>query len=72
MSEATKVEGEFKLKRQTPRKLNKVDQITKVTIKENEPIVAKETEVTKVFIANETESKDALQEQIANESLLVS
>ena len=72
MSEATTQEGEFKLKRQTPRKLNKVDQITKVTIKENEPIVAKEPEVTKVFIANETESKDALQEQIANESLLVS
>jgi len=70
MSEAIKTEGEFKVKKQTPRKLNKVDQITKVTIKEDEPIVAKEPEVTKVFIPNETETTDAVQEQNTNESLL--
>jgi hypothetical protein len=70
MSEAIKTEGEFKVKKQTPRKLNKVDQITKVTIKEDEPIVAKEPEVTKVFIPNETETTDAIQEQNTNESLL--
>lgn len=72
MSEQVKTEGEFKIKKQTPKKLNKVDQITKVTIKEEESIVAKEPEVTKVFIPNETESQNAIQEQSTNESLLVS
>ena len=72
MSEQVKTEGEFKVKKQTPRKLNKVDQVTKVTIKEAEPIATAEPEVTKVFIPNETETKDAVQEQSTNESVLVS
>jgi len=70
MSEEIKTEGEFKVKKQTPRKLNKVDQVTKVTIKENEAVAVVEPEVTKVFIANETETTDAVQEQNTNESLL--
>jgi hypothetical protein len=72
MSEQVKTEGEFKVKKQTPRKLNKVDQVTKVTIKESGPIATTEPEVTKVFIPNETETKDAVQEQSTNESVLVS
>lgn len=70
MSEQIKTEGEFKVKKRTPKNLNKVDQITKVTIKEDESIVAKEPEVTKVFIPNETETTDAIQEQNTNESVL--
>jgi hypothetical protein len=72
MSEQIKTEGEFKIKKQTLRKLNKVDQVTKVTIKESEPIAMAEQEVTKVFIPNETETKNAVQEQSTNESVLVS
>jgi hypothetical protein len=70
MSEEIKTEGEFKIKKQTPKKLNKVDQVTKVTISDSEPAAAVEPEVTKVFIANETETTDAIQEQNTNESLL--
>jgi hypothetical protein len=70
MSEEIKTEGEFKIKKQTPKKLNKVDQVTKVTISDSEPATVTEPEVTKVFIANETETKDAIQEQNTNESLL--
>ena len=70
MSEQIKAEGEFKIKKQPSKKLNKADQITKVTIKEDETIVAKEPEATKVFIPNETETQDAVQEQNTNESML--
>ena len=70
MSEQIKTEGEFKVKKQTPRKLNKVDQVTKVTIKESEPIGVIEPEVTKVFIPNKTQAEDAVQEQNTNESML--
>ena len=70
MSEEIKTEGEFKVKKQTPKKLNKVDQVTKVTISDSEPAAATEPEVTKVFITNETETTDAVQEQNTNESLL--
>ena len=70
MSEEIKTEGEFKIKKQTPKKLNKVDQVTKVTISDSEPAKVVEPEVTKVFIANETETADAIQEQNTNESLL--
>ena len=70
MSEQIKTEGEFKIKKQTSKKLNKADQITKVTIKEDETIVVKEPEATKVFIPNETETADAIQEQNTNESML--
>lgn len=70
MSEQIKTEGEFKIKKQPTKKLNKADQITKVTIKEDETIVAKEPEATKVFIPNETETQDAIQEQNTNESML--
>ena len=70
MSEEIKTEGEFKVKKQTPKKLNKVDQVTKVTISDSEPATVTEPEVTKVFIANETETTDAIQEQNTNESLL--
>ena len=70
MSEEIKTEGEFKVKKQTPKKLNKVDQVTKVTISDSEPATATEPEVTKVFITNETETTDAVQEQNTNESML--
>ena len=70
MSEQIKAEGEFKVKKQTPKKLNKVDQVTKVTISDSEPATATEPEVTKVFITNETEPTDAVQEQNTNESML--
>ena len=70
MSEEIKTEGEFKIKKQVPKKLNKVDQVTKVTISDSEPTPTVEPEVTKVFIANETETTDAIQEQNTNESLL--
>jgi hypothetical protein len=70
MSEEIKTEGEFKIKKQTPKKLNKVDQVTKVTISDSEPAAAVEPEVTKVFITNETETTDAVQEQNTNESML--
>jgi len=70
MSKEIKTEGEFKIKKQTPKKLNKVDQVTKVTISDSEPAKVVEPEVTKVFIANETETADAIQEQNTNESLL--
>lgn len=71
MSEQVKVEGEFKIKKPIPRKLNKVDQVTKVVIKDTEPVAAVEPEVTKVFIPNETQSTDAVQEQSTSESVLV-
>lgn len=70
MSEEIKTEGEFKIKKQTPKKLNKVDQVTKVTISNSEPTATVEQEVTKVFIANETETTNAIQEQNTNESML--
>jgi hypothetical protein len=70
MSEEIKTEGAFKVKKQTPKKLNKVDQVTKVTISNSEPTPAVEPEVTKVFITNETETQDAVQEQNTNESML--
>ena len=70
MSEEIKTEGEYKIKKQVPKKLNKVDQVTKVTISDSEPTTTVEPEVTKVFIANETETTDAIQEQNTNESLL--
>ena len=70
MSEEIKTEGEFKIKKQTPKKLNKVDQVTKVTISDSEPTSTVEPEVTKVFISNETETTDAIQEQNTNESML--
>lgn len=72
MSEEIKTEGAFKIKKTTPRKLNKVDQITKVTIKDTESIELVNSEVTKVFIPNETITGDAIQEQSTNESMLVS
>jgi hypothetical protein len=70
MSEEIKTEGAFKVKKQTPKKLNKVDQVTKVTISDSEPVAAVEQEVTKVFIANEIETTNAIQEQNTNESML--
>jgi hypothetical protein len=70
MSEQVKTEGEFKLKKPTPKKLNKVEQITKVTIKDIDDIKAPEPEITKVIIPNETIQTDAIQEQATNESVL--
>lgn len=70
MSEQVKTEGEFKLKKPTPKKLNKVEQITKVTIKDTDDIKAPEPEITKVIIPNETIQTDAIQEQTTNESVL--
>ena len=70
MSEQVKTEGEFKLKKPTPKKLNKVEQITKVTIKDTDDIKAPELEITKVIIPNETIQTDAIQEQTTNESVL--
>jgi hypothetical protein len=70
MSEETKVEGTFKIKKTTPRKLNKVEEITKVTIADTESSKPVDQIVTKVFINNETTEANAVQEQTTNESML--
>jgi hypothetical protein len=70
MSEETKVEGTFKIKKTTPRKLNKVEEITKVTIVDTESSKPVDQSVTKVFINNETTGANAVQEQTTNESVL--
>lgn len=65
--EAIKQEGDFKVSKQTrPKNLNKKNEVTKVDLS-TEPV---ETEVIKVVIPNTEQSKDAIQEQSADESLL--
>ena len=70
MSEETKAEGTFKIKKTTPRKLNKVEEVTKVTIVDAESSKPADQSVTKVFINNETTEANAVQEQTTNESVL--
>ncbi len=58
--EAVKQEGDFKIKKKTPKKLNETkDNITKVNINPKEPLVELEPEVKKVVISKEKE--DAIQ-----------
>ena len=58
--EAVKQEGDFKLKKKTPKKFNETkDDITKVNVNPKEPLVELEPEVKKVVIKKEKE--DAIQ-----------
>jgi hypothetical protein len=70
MSEETKAEGTFKIKKTAPRKLNKAEEVTKVTIVDAESSKPADQSVTKVFINNETTEANAVQEQTTNESML--
>jgi len=58
--EAVKQEGDFKLKKKTPKKFNETkDNITKVNVNPKEPLIELEPEVKKVVIKKEEE--DAIQ-----------
>lgn len=64
MSEIEKKEGEFKIKKPTPKKLVKNEEVTKIDL--TTPVV--ESEVVKVIIPKE--DTDAIQEQSTDESVL--
>ena len=65
--ENVKQEGDFKVSKPTrPKNLNKKNEVIKVDLS-TEPV---ETEVIKVVIPNTEQSKDAIQEQSTDESLL--
>jgi len=65
--ENVKQEGDFKVSKPIrPKNLNKKNEVTKVDLS-TEPV---ETEVIKVVIPNTEQSKDAIQEQSTDESLL--
>jgi hypothetical protein len=65
--EEIKQEGDFKVSKPTrPKNLNKKNEVIKVDLS-TEPV---ETEVIKVVIPNTEQSKDAIQEQSTDESLL--
>ena len=66
MSEITKQEGEFKIKKTTPKKLVTESKVTKVDF--TTPVV--EPEVVKVTIPNENLEANAVQEQSTDESVL--
>jgi hypothetical protein len=66
MSEITKQEGEFKIKKTTPKKLVTESKVTKVDF--TTPVV--EPEVVKVTIPNENVEANAVQEQSTDESVL--
>ena len=66
MSEITKQEGEFKIKKTTPKKLVTESKVTKVDF--TTPVV--EPEVVKVTIPNENLEANAVQEQNTDESVL--
>ena len=70
MSEKTKAEGTFKIKKATPRKLNNLEEVTKVTIVDTESSKPVDQGVAKVFINNKTTEANAVQEQTTNESVL--
>ena len=59
--EAVKQEGDFKIKKKTPKKFNETkDNITKVNVNPKEPLIELEPEVKKVVIPKQ-EEKDAIQ-----------
>ena len=58
--EAVKQEGEFKLKKKTPKKFNEKENVTKVKINPKEPLVELEPDVKKVVISKQ-EEEDAIQ-----------
>ena len=60
--EAVKQEGDFKLKKKTPKKLvDTKENITKVNVNPKEPLVELEPEVKKIVIPKQEEKEDAIQ-----------
>ena len=60
--EAVKQEGDFKIKKKTPKKFNeKKDNITKVNVNPKEPLIELEPEVKKIVISKQEEKEDAIQ-----------
>ena len=60
--EAVKQEGDFKIKKKTPKKFNETkDNITKVNVNPKEPLIELEPEVKKVVITKQEEKEDAIQ-----------
>ena len=69
-NEPVKQEGDFKIKKKTPKKLNETkDNITKVNINPKEPLVELEPEVKKVVIPKQEEN--AVQAQETNDSNVI-
>jgi hypothetical protein len=67
-NEPVKQEGDFKLKKKTPKKLTKTKEaVTKVNVNPKEPLVELEPEVKKVVI----QKKDAVQTQKTDDSDVV-
>jgi hypothetical protein len=70
-NESVKQEGDFKLKKKTPKKLIETKEtVTKVNVNPKEPLVELEPEVKKVVIPKK-EEKNAVQAQEANDSNVV-
>ncbi len=70
-NEPVKQEGDFKLKKKTPRKLTETKQeVTKVNVNPKEPLVELEPEVKKVVIPKQQE-ENAVQAQETNDSDVV-
>ena len=70
MSTEVKQEGEFKIKKKTPKKLTEVkDNVTKVNVNPKEPLIELEPEVKKVVIPKKQE--DAVQAQETNDSNVI-
>ncbi len=60
--EAVKQEGDFKIKKKTPKKFNETkDNITKVNVNPKEPLIELEPEVKKIVIPKQEEKEDAIQ-----------
>ncbi len=60
--EAVKQEGDFKIKKKTPKKFNETkDNITKVNVNPKEPLIELEPEVKKIVIPKQKEKEDAIQ-----------
>lgn len=66
MSEVVKQEGEFKIKKTTPKRLVKEDKVTKVDF--TTPVV--DSDIVKVTIPNDKIETDAVQKQSTDESVL--
>ncbi len=70
-NESVKQEGDFKLKKKTPKKLIETKEtVTKVNVNPKEPLVELEPEVKKVVIPKK-EEKNTVQAQEANDSNVV-
>ena len=70
MSTEVKQEGEFKIKKKTPKKLTEVkNNVTKVNVNPKEPLIELEPEVKKVVIPKKQE--DAVQAQETNDSNVI-